>query len=187
MSILLAGAGSFGSSARRHLEPLPRKWLLCGPAVRPWISNVIYGCSFKNKQTNKKSLQSLLLQEIMLWYTYLTLKLWIISKIKLMVITGMFSSSSKFSVSPLLAVYFPSSIHVAASILYGPAGVPKETEDNCLRSAWGSAAQCQLLLLQMVWFWRQLNAPRDILQDSAVPKSSVQNKVQEIPECSGVI
>ena len=148
---------------------------------------MIYGCSFKNKQTNKKSLQSLLLQEIMLWYTYLTLKLWIISKIKLMVITGMFSSSSKFSVSPLLAVYFPSSIHVAASILYGPAGVPKETEDNCSRSAWSSAAQCQLLLLQMVWFWRQLNAPRDILQDSAVPKSSVQNKVQEIPECSGVI
>lgn len=103
-----------------------------------------------NKQT--KSLQSLLLQEIMLWYTYLILKLWIISKIKLMVITGMFSSSSKFSVSPLLAVYFPSSIHVAASILYGPAGVPKETEDNCLRSAWSSAAQCQLLLLQMVCF-----------------------------------
>lgn len=138
-----------------------------------------------NKQ--KKSLQSLLLQEIMLWYTYLILKLWIISKIKLMVITGMFSSSSKFSVSPLLAVYFPSSIHVAASILYGPAGVPKETEDNCLRSAWSSAAQCQLLLLQMVWFWRQLNAPRDILQDSTVPKSSAQNKVQEIPECFGVI
>lgn len=48
-----------------------------------------------------------------------------------MVIAGMFSSSSKFSVNPLLAVYFPSSIHVAAAILYGPAEVPKETESNC--------------------------------------------------------
>lgn len=34
-----------------------------------------------------------------------------------MVIAGIFSSSSKFSINPLLAVYFPSCIHVAAFIL----------------------------------------------------------------------
>lgn len=43
-----------------------------------------------------------------------------------MVITGIFSSSSKFSVNPLLAVYFPSCIHVAAFILYSPAEVPEQ-------------------------------------------------------------
>lgn len=48
-----------------------------------------------------------------------------------MVIAGIFSSSSKFSVNPLLAVYFPSSIHVAAFILYGPAEVPEQTDSNC--------------------------------------------------------
>lgn len=63
---------------------------------------------------------------------YIILKLWIISKIKLMVIAGVFSSSLKFSVNPLLAVYFPSSIHVAALILFGPAEVPEEAESNLL-------------------------------------------------------
>lgn len=48
-----------------------------------------------------------------------------------MVIAGIFSSSSKFSVNPLLAVYFPSSIRVAAFILYGPAEVPEQAESNC--------------------------------------------------------
>lgn len=32
----------------------------------------------------------------------------------------------KFSVNPLLAVYFPSSVHVAAFILYGPAEGPEQ-------------------------------------------------------------
>lgn len=102
-----------------------------------------------------------------------------------MVIAGMFSSSSKFSVNPLLAVYFPSSIHVAASILYGPAEVPKETESNCQKSARSTTARCQLLLLQMGRLWETwLEASRTVHR---AQKAWFKNKVQETPQLFGMI
>lgn len=108
---------------------MPQKRLLCGPAVHPWISDLIYGCSLKKK---KSSFGFVARDDRVNTAAYIILKLWIISKIKLMVIAGVFSSSLKFSVNPLLAVYFPSSIHVAALILFGPAEVPEQAESNLL-------------------------------------------------------
>lgn len=110
-------------------------------------------------------------------------KLWIISKIIL--IAGIFSRSSKFSVNPLLAAYFSSCIH--AFILYSPAEVPEQAKNNCWRSAQSTPAQCQLLLPRMVRLLEtQLETLGNVSQDSAWnPNACFKAKCKKPCHCLG--
>lgn len=83
-----------------------------------------------------------------------------------MVIADMFSISSKFYVNPLLAVYFPSSIHEAAFIPYGPTEVLEQTKSNGWSSVGSTRVEYQLPVMQAVRLLEtQLKMSGNISQD----------------------